>query len=104
MRAAGIQFADQFVVNLHARRREWKSGSPQFLPQLPERNISFRAGKIHQCAAGINQQDLGADARKRHRRALVNFDLQPVGRRSASRWRIRPTESDRAASGAGPEG
>ena len=46
--------------------------------------------QFHQSSAGIDQRNARAHARECHRRALVNFDLQPVGHEAHHAGRFDP--------------
>ena len=48
--------------------------------------------QLHQRAAGVNQKDPRANARKCHRRPLMNLDLQAVGHEPHHAGRLDPRD------------
>ena len=67
-----------------------ESGSPGIHPQNYREGIFVFLRQLHQRSAGIDQGNSRAHAGKCDRRALVNFNLQPVGDEAHHAGRFHP--------------
>ena len=79
VRAAGVELANQVVIDLHAR-----SARGERLARIHAQNhrkgiFFFFCGNSMSVPALVDQQDIRAHTGESHGRALVNFDFQAIG-------------------------